>query len=881
MTLSNGLRLGPYEVVAPLGAGGMGEVWRARDTRLERSVAIKVLPSDFAQNAQLRLRFEREAKAISQLAHPHICTVYDVGREAGVDFLVMEYLEGETLADRIAKGPLPLEQIVRYGIQIAEALEKAHKAGVVHRDVKPGNIMLTKGGAKLLDFGLAKPVAVGVADALTVRKSLTEEGTIVGTFQYMAPEQIEAGDVDARSDIFALGAMLYEMATGRRAFNGKTKASLIACILTSEPAPISAIQPMTPASLDRVVRTCLAKDPDERWQSAHDVAVELGWIAEAQPATTGTRRAVLPWMLAALLLIATIAAGVALWRGRAESEPPTRSFILPPDGTMFDFRTYAAPPALSADGRRIVFGAAPPGKKRTLRIRLLDSITAQQLPGTEDATFPFWSPDGRFVGFFIDNALEKIEVAGGTPVRICNVLDGRGGSWSPDGQTIVFAGRYSPIYRVPAVGGTPVEVTAMAGPDATHRWPVFLPDGRHFLFLASRTGSEDETNTICVGSIDGKMRKPLVSRADEPHYTDGVLLFVRDQILMAQRFDPKTLTLSGEAVPLKEQQIESASLLSKSYVAVSANGTLIYQMGTEKRDTQLTWFDRSGHELGKEGDPTPYLMVNLMPDGKSAVYSLATSPRGNIWSFDFARGVKSRMTFGSGWDVGALASPDGKSLAYFSVQAGKSRLMLKNLIDGSERVLLDVELIGGSAVTSWSADSKTIFFNIGGRKTRGDIWWMSVNERVPHLFVGTAAIESNGRLSPDGKWLAYFVNEANVGDIYIAPFPPTGAKWQVSSGGGSMPRWSADGKELFYVVVGTPSTMMAVPIALGATPDIGHAVKLFQFQIGLPTSSPYDVTRDGQRFLVNTRIGDEPAPQPLILLQHFDQELRAALKEDR
>jgi len=881
MSLSVGARLGPYEIVSRLGAGGMGDVWHGRDTRLDRSVAIKVLHADFAKSAQLRLRFEREAKAISQLTHPHICTLYDVGHEDDVDFLVMEYLEGETLADRVVKGPLPFEQIVRYGIQIAEALAKAHKRGIVHRDVKPGNIMLTKSGAKLLDFGLAKPSENGVVEELTTvrteKKSLTEEGTIVGTFQYMAPEQVEGHVVDARSDIFAFGAVLYEMATGRRAFEGKTKASLIASILTTQPPPINAIQPMTPASLDRVVRSCLAKDPDERWQSAHDIALELRQVAEPQPLAKSRRHA-LPWAIAALFLLATIGTGIALWRTQSATAggDPIRTCILPPENTVFDFRFFGAPPAISPDGKRVVFGATEPGKKRMLSIRSLDSLVAQQLPGTEDAMFPFWSPDGRSVAFFTNEALRKIEPGGGAPVSLCNVAEGRGGSWSPDGQTIIFCGRNTPIMRVPAAGGSPVEITALDGAFSSHRWPEFLPDSRHFLFLASPAGTEDVLNTICVGSIDTRMRKALVSRADDPHYWNGTLLFVRDQVLTAQRFDPKRLELSGDVVQLKEQPIETTTF-AKSIVSIAGDGTLLYQTGSQPRETQLTWFDRSGKEIGKIGEPARYGMPKLDADGRQVAAFIGAFPNGNIWTFDLTRGVKSRVTFGSGFDFSPLWSPDGRKLAYMSTEKSGFRLLLKDLTNGGEEELFKGGGQGNSAVTSWSADGRLILFNFGAT-TRSDIWWMSLDERKPHLYLGTPFVETAARFSPDGKWVAYQSNESGNPEIYIAPFPPTGAKWQVSSGRGASPRWRGDGQELFYVTPTVTVMFMAVPIRLGATPEIGQAAKLFSVPINNPNSGVYDVTRDGQRFLVNARMGEEPPPQPLILLQHFDRELAEALK---
>jgi len=857
----------------------MGEVWRARDTRLERSVAIKVLPPDFANDAQLRLRFEREAKAISQLAHPNICTVYDVGHENGVDFLVMEYLEGETLADRLSKGPLPLEQIVRYGVQIAEALEKAHKAGVVHRDVKPGNIMLTKSGVKLLDFGLAKPAesaAVALTSMATEKKPLTEEGAIVGTFQYMAPEQLEGGDVDARTDIFALGAVLYEMATGRRAFAGKTRASLIASILTAEPPPIAAIQPTTPPSLDRVVRTCLAKERDERWQSAHDVAVELRWVLEAQPDVAKATQSRVAWIAAALMLLAAIGATMAWWRARSapSEETEIRSYILPPEKTAFD----RAPPELSPDGKRVVFGASEPGKmKWTLWVRSLDSLFAQQLAGTDNATYPFWSPDGRFVAFFAGSTLKKIAVSGGAPVQICNVsaTEARGGSWSPDGQTIIFAGQYTPIRRVPATGGTPVDVTKLQSPYGTHRWPLFLPDGRHFLFLGSPDGNESPENTICAGSVDGKTYKRLVSRAYEPHYADGMLLFVRDGVLSAQPFDAKTLELSADAAPLHEPQIDSNPLVSKSVVSVARNGTLIYQTAHPQRESQLTWFDRSGKMLGTVGGSAPYRVFSLSPDRKSVAVSFTERSHSNIWSFDLVRGVNHRLTFGNDYDFGPIWSPDGRKLIYVSINGpGETRLIVKDLGSGNEQELMSASL-GNLRATSWSPDGTTILYNRPGGTTLTDIWWISLAERKPHLYLGTPAIESNARFSPDGKWVAYVSDDSGDPEVYVAPFPPTGAKWQVSTG--LQPHWRGDGNELFFVATGAPAAMMAVPIHLGATPEIGQAVKLF----GVHLPGQYDVTSDGQRFLVDVHVGEEPPPQPIILLQHFDQELRAAVRAAR
>jgi eukaryotic-like serine/threonine-protein kinase len=561
--------------------------------------------------------------------------------------------------------------------------------------------MLTKTGAKLLDFGLAKDQASGLGPRASVletaQKPLTEEGALIGTFQYMAPEQIEGAAVDARTDIFALGAVLYEMATGRRAFEGKSKASLIASILAAEPKPITAIQPMTPAVFDRVVRQCLAKEPDERWQSAHDVASELRWIAESPSIEmrTPASRTWVPWSLAALLAIATVVLGVVVWRAKiAENAAPIiRTEIAPPDKATFDFLSAGAPPAVSPDGTKIVFGAAEAGKPRTLRVRALNSFAAQQLAGTEGASFPFWSPDGRFLAFFADDALKKIEVTGGAPVVLCTIPDARGGSWSPDGRTIIFAGRYTPIFRVAASGGTPVAVTKLGDSMSTHRWPEFLPDSAHFLFLGSVNGNDDPSNAIFAGSTDGAAPKRIVTTANEPHYLNGCLIFTRSQILTAQRFDPKTLSVTGEAFPLREQHVEETPLFSRSIVSVSPAGVLTYQTGPGRREAQLTWFDRAGKKIGTVASPGPYSSLALSADGKSVLVTIGAS-QSNIWSFDLARGVKSRLTFSSGVDAGPVWSPDGRKMIYTAADAGHFRFVLRDLTTGADEVLLQANVAG-------------------------------------------------------------------------------------------------------------------------------------------------------------------------------------------
>jgi len=548
----------------------MGEVYRARDTRLDRTVAIKILPAHLSHNPEAKQRFDREARAISSLNHPNICTLHDIGHQDGIDYLVMEYLEGQTLAERLMKGPLPLDQVLKYGIEICEGLEKAHKTSVTHRDLKPGNIMLTKAGAKLMDFGLAKAATAGMAQssnlALTLSgpsadQPLTARGTIVGTFQYMAPEQVEGKEADARSDVFAMGAVLYEMATGKRAFNGRTQASIVAAILAAEPQPISTLQPMTPPALDRVVATCLAKDPEERFQTAHDLKLQLKWMAESGskagiPAPLAAQKKIRERMLWAV--VALLAAGCAVLAAILRPSTPERqvlhAYIPAPAKVEFAFvGDRTAPLAISPDGTRLAFGATGADGKQLLWVRVLRAASSQPLPGTEGLTHPFWSPDSRFIAFFAEGKLKKIEATGGPPQIICDASDGRGGAWNGDG-VIVFSPAFNgPLFKVSAAGGAPVQVTELdsALGESSHRWPQFLPDGRHFLYFAR--GMAAQVSTTYVGSLDSREKKLLFrSPTNVVASTAGYLLFIRNSTLMAQPFDAKSLTVHGDAVPVAE-----------------------------------------------------------------------------------------------------------------------------------------------------------------------------------------------------------------------------------------------------------------------------------------------------------------------------------------
>ncbi|HEY0158087.1 MAG TPA: protein kinase [Thermoanaerobaculia bacterium] len=885
MPLAAGTMLGPYEIVGPIGAGGMGEVFKARDTRLDRSVAIKVLPSAFAANAQLRIRFEREAKTISQFSHPHICTLYDVGHEGDVAFLVMEYLQGETLAARLTRGPLPVEQVVRYGLQIADALDRAHRQGIVHRDLKPANIMLTASGAKLLDFGLAREFeSTSPSDLATevrgaTAKSITEEGTIIGTFQYMAPEQLEGGIADARTDIFALGAVLYEMATARRAFQGRTRASLIASILATEPEPVTAVQPAFPASLDRVVRTCLAKDPDERFQSVHDVKLALQWLTDATVVRgAAPRRSWAGWITAGVLAVALAAATGLLardWMARRDAKP-VRTMIEAPSGGDFLFMSGGGPPEIAPDGTKIVFSAGPPDQPK-LWLRALDGTAPQELRGTTGAAFPFWSPDSRSIAFFQNGELKRMQVPAGPIVTICSADSARGGSWSPDG-TIIFAMRFSPIYRVAATGGAPVAVTKLTDGDATHRWPRFLPDGRHFVYLASPVGNEDPRNQICAGSIDEPMRKPLVAASSNPLVYDGRLLFTREGNLIAQRLDFDSLTLIGDPVSVPEGQIRTDVQFSRSVVSVAGNGTLVYQTGAYVEESDLCWFDRTGKLLGTVSDRQPYGHIALDPRGTAAAVALRGLER-NLWMVDVTRGVRTRLTF----DVRSQSpvwSPDGGQLAFGSARQSTQSALELTVMDFATRRERQFRTTPGDKIPGgWSPDGRLLFYTSYGvgSRTGSDLQYVTIADGLSHVYLASPFDDASPRMSPDGRFVAYQSRESGRWQIYIAPFPATGQKWPVSPEGAVVPRWRQDGKELFYAV---GDVMTATPIELAATPTIGAPQSLFRFRSAMPLSTAWDVAPDGQRFLINGFATDEPKQQPLTLVQNFDSVLRAAEKQE-
>ena len=880
MTIASGTRLGPYELGAPIGAGGMGEVYRARDTRLERTVAIKVLPQHLSSSPESRQRFEREARTISQLSHPHICALYDVGNQDGVEFLVMEYLEGETLSDRLLKGPLAFEQVLRFGVEIADALDKAHRQGIVHRDLKPGNVMITKSGVKLLDFGLAKAVAVpGAASgaALTalptqMGSNLTQEGTILGTFQYMAPEQLEGKEADARTDIFAFGCVLYEMATGRKAFSGKSQASLISSIMGSEPPAISTIAPMTPPAFDRVVRTCLGKDADDRWQTAHDVGVQLKWIQEGGsavglPAPVLARRKSrerLAWTSAAILLVLLSASLLLVPRKTPSPSSVLRTSVLVPEKQFIGFLT------LSPDGRRLAFVAAPPGGKRSLWVRPLDGLSAQRLDGTENADFPFWSPDSGSIGFFADAKLKRVDVGGGAVVTLCDASpNGLGGTWSRDG-TILFGLPSRPIHRVADSGGASEPVTKLdtSRRETTHRYPQFLPDGRHFLYLAANLAGapDDPANQVKVGSLDGGADRSILPASSNAVYASSHLLFVRDGNLLAQGFDPKKVATSGSPRPIA-QRVEMSGLFWRwGLFSASENGLVAYSSALQT-SSRLVWLDRFGREAGSVGEPAPFVSSpRLSPDGRLLAVAILDNAlnKPDVWLYDLGRSVRTRLTSGPSENGAPLFSPDGSRIVFTTDRKHQGDLYTKTITGhGSEEPFLEGE--GQRIADDWSPDGRFLAVEIreprGERKVALSIVPAS-GDRTPKVFFQRGTNIGEARFSADGRWITYTSEESGRSEVYLAAFPGPGERFQISPSGGGAPRWRRDGRELFYLA--EDGALMAVEVRTADATDVGSPRKLFEPH---PRALDYDVSSDGQRFLI-VASGAESSP-PITLVQNW------------
>jgi serine/threonine protein kinase len=886
MILTNGARLGPYEIIAPLGAGGMGEVYRAKDTRLDRTVAVKVLASHLSRDPEGKQRFEREARAISSLSHPHICALYDVGTEEGLAYLVMELLEGETLTERLTKGPLLPAQVLRYGVEIAEALGAAHRRGIVHRDLKPGNVMLTKSGVKLLDFGLAKTDSGGANGATNLSEihtksvgELTGKGTILGTPQYMAPEQLEGKDSDFRTDIFALGTVLYEMATGKKAFTGKSQAGLISSILKDEPAPISRIQPVTPPALDHVVQKCLAKDPDDRWQTAQDVASELKWISEGSSQVGGTASAALHgrargivWKSSTLLfLVAALFLAFLHWRAPSSESRLMRFSVPAPEKSSF-----VSSIALSPDGRKLAFLALSNGRA-LLWVRSLDSLSAQALPGTEDAASPFWSPDGRWIAFFAKGKLKKIEASGGLPQILCDAADNRGGTWNRDGVILFSPSSSDGLYRVPADGGAAARSTKLdsSGSENSHRWPYFLPDGHHFLYLVL-SGQPDKQG-IFVGSLDSNESKRLLPSVSAVAYAPpGYLIFLSQATLMIQPFDSSRLQLKGQPVSVTEQVWSDSNITGLSAFSVSESGLLAYRSGGTQNN-QFMWVDRNGNKLTAVGPPGRYVEPSFSADEKRIVFAISHfSGIGDLWTMDLADGNLSRFTFDPSDNATAVWSPDGERIVWTSNRSGPYDLYQKAASGaGKEELLLKSDIV--KYPDDWSLDGRFILYECVDPKTRFDLWVLPMSgDHKPMPYLQTEFNETHARFSPDGRWVAYVSDESGRAEVYVQSFPATGGKWQISSGGGDQPLWRRDGKELFYVAA--DSQLMAAEVKQSSsTFHAGRPQPLLGLHIppiGITSIRNYAlVTADGKRFLVAGSIEDA-ASFPIAVILNWTSLLR-------
>jgi Tol biopolymer transport system component len=869
VTLAAGTKLGPYEIAAPLGAGGMGEVYRARDTRLGRDVAVKVLPQHLSANPEVRSRFEREARTVSSLNHPHICVLHDVGREADTDYLVMELVEGETLAQRLTRGALPAPEVLRLGVQIADALERAHRAGVVHRDLKPGNVMLTRAGAKLMDFGLARanaplgPGGSGASLAMTqsptVAQPLTAEGTIVGTFQYMAPEQLEGKEADARSDLWALGCVLYEMATGKRAFEGKSQASLIGAIMNTEPPAASQVAPMTPPALDQLVRACLAKDPEERIQTAHDVKLQLQWIAEGGsraglPAPMVARRRSterLAWIAAGILLVATVGLGLAAFQIPRQTAGVRRVAILPPENANINDDEMLT--AVSPDGAKVTFVATDSTGVSQLWVRELAASEARPIPGTQQATLPFWSPDSRFIGFFAERQLKKVDVSGKSVDILCDAPDGRGAAWSRRGVIVFAPVSTGGLVRVAEGGGPVAPVTTLDSTrgEKTHRFPSFLPDGVHFLYAALGGG---DSIAVRMGSFDNRATRWVMNADGAARYAaPGHVLFARNGTLMVQAF-------RGDRVIGQPHVLGHGPNLStyagSPPASTSANGVVV-QRHRSRPSIALAWLNRDGRRIGAV--PTaagPYTDMALSPDDDHAAVAVAEPQGGgDIWTIELARGLSSRLSFDLPYAEKPLWSPDGKWVLFSSLGAG-TRSLYRKLANGAGEA--ELVLQGRTPFTDpaeWSQDGRYFLIRDLDPKTGEDIWMIpQEGQRKAEPLLHSRYHEEDPSLSPDGHWLAYRSNESGRAELYIQSFPTPEAKYRVSpDGAGTGSRsnfgrafWRKDGRELIYVG-GDGVTMLSLSIDTKHGLHVGTPTRLF----GIPPACyGMAATSDLSRFLV-------------------------------
>jgi len=907
MPLGAGARLGPYEIVAAIGAGGMGEVYRARDTRLQRDVAIKVLPDAFAADPERLARFEREAQLLASLNHPHIGAIHGIEEHA----LILELVEGDTLADRITRGPIPFDEALPIAKQIAEALEAAHEQGIIHRDLKPANIKITPdGNVKVLDFGLAKlnepdvakssntPNAFSMSPTIT-SPMMTGVGVLLGTAAYMAPEQAKGRAADKRSDIWAFGCVLFEMLTGKRAFEGDDVADTLAAVLRSEP-DWTALSADTPSHLRAILKGCLEKDRKARFPDISAVRFLMERAAAlTTPAPAGsdlpadakkTRSASRVWQATATLFaLTTVAVATAWWfASRQVTQSVTRFFVYPPEKTTFvTLARVGTSVAISPDGSKLAFTARDGSGKILLWVRPIDSLSAQPLPGTDDAAYPFWSPDSRFIGYFAQQKLLKIAASGGPPQTLCTTNGsgntGRGGTWSRDGTIVFNPGPVGTLSRVSSAGGQPSEFVRPAKGQIGFVFPWFLPDGRHFLFY-SYAASEDRAG-LYVGSLDDAGSKRLAG-ADTAAVFDAQsshLLFVRQGTLLAQSFDPMTLAVTGESFPIAER-IESIVTPGIAAFSVSNNGILAYGLGAgTAAGLQMAWFDRQGKQVEAVGSPANYRGIDLAADGKRVAAHRHDGTGGDIWITDLSRSATSRFTFDASQENSSpIWSPDGTRIVYGSFRNGKGGLYQKlaNNAGMEERL---VESNGPTLPMSWSPDGGSIVYEVIDQKTSNDLWMLPLSgDRKSSPLLHTPFAETHGQISPDGRWLAYQSNESGRNEVYVQPFPSGAGKWQASTSGGLFPRWRHDGRELFYMSQQSGGKMMAVDVkSSGATFEAGTPRELFDspyVNLNHTGSAPgaggyhtFAVSADGQRFLIPQPPRNDAASvtAPIIVVENW------------
>jgi serine/threonine protein kinase/Tol biopolymer transport system component len=866
MSLAAGTRLGPYEILAAIGAGGMGEVYRARDSKLNREVAIKVLPVAFANDSDRMARFAREAQVLASLNHPHIAAIYGLEESDGMRALVMELVEGPTLDERMGGRAMALEETLPIVKQIAEALEYAHEKGIIHRDLKPANVKLTADGhVKVLDFGLAKAVedpssSSDPTNSPTLTISPTRAGLIMGTAAYMSPEQAKGRPADRRADIWAFGVVLYELLTGKQLFTGDSAGEILASVLKEEPK-LDAL----PASVLPIVERCLRKDFKKRWQAIGDVRIAMEEAGTEAPQRTKAHATKLAWGVAAVFAVAALVVSILHFREALPPEHTLRYTIPAPENS----RLHSF--AISPNGRYVTIAAAVQGKRQQLWLRALDTMQAQELPGTEDAAYPFWSPDSRFIGFFAQGKLKKIAASGGPAQSLCDVPDGRGGSWGSiagSGEdVIVFSpggGNQFAIQQVPAAGGVPADVSKTKG---SYFFPIFLPGGRHFLYLVS--GATPFFGDIYLGSLDSNENRRVLAGVSQVVFapsaagsSTGHLLFVRQNTLMAQPFDARRAQTSGNAVPIAESVSVPAGGASLIMMTVSENGVLVYRTTEgEAGLNQIVWFDRTGKRLGSVGAPGNVRTPSISPDEKKVAFTrLTSSGTADLWLWDLIRGTDTRLTSDSSFNVGPSWAPDGKHIVFRSNRGGSAGDLYQASASGSGQAELLLATPRGKVDSEWSRDGRFIVYSESDPKTKFDLWILPVGDdapagRKPMPFLQTDYSELQGQISPNGHWMAYSSDESGSREVYVRPFPAAEGKWRISIAGGIQPRWRGDSRELFFVGADGKMNAVTVKAVSGTKPSFEASAPLPLFDahiVDIPVAFEYDVTADGKRFLVTT-----------------------------